>query len=159
VASKEDAGEVARLVNVAFAVEAFFKKGDRTNAEEIRGMMRGGEFLLLEDPPGALAGCVYVQLNGDRGYFGMLSIDPARQGGGLGRRLVEEAERRCRDAGCRHMDIHIVNLREELPPFYRRLGYKDHGTLPFPDADQTTLPCHFIVMTKALSDIAHVESG
>jgi N-acetylglutamate synthase-like GNAT family acetyltransferase len=151
VASIEDAPQVARLVNLAFAVEAFFKTGDRTDADQIRDMMCRGEFLLLEDPPGTLAGCVYVTLHSDRGYFGMLSIDPARQGGGLGRRLVAAAERRCLDAGCRHMDIHIVNLREELPPFYRRLGYAENGTLPFPDADQTSRPCHFIVMTKALS--------
>jgi GNAT superfamily N-acetyltransferase len=151
VATEEDAGRVARLVNLAFAVEAFFKTGDRTSRDQIRDMIRSGAFLLLEESPGDLAGCVYVTLDGDRGYFGMLSIDPARQGRGLGRRLVDAAEQRCRSAGCRHMDIHIVNLREELPPFYRRLGYVEQGTLPFPDAEQSKVPCHFIVMTKALS--------
>jgi GNAT superfamily N-acetyltransferase len=150
VATEADVAAVVRLVNLAFAVEAFFKIGDRTNADEIRAMMGRGEFLLLEDPPGVVAGCVYVTIDGGRGYFGMLSIDPARQGSGLGRRLVEAAERRCLDAGCGHMHIHIVNLREELPPFYRRLGYVETGTLPFPDIERATRPCHFIVMTKAL---------
>ena len=48
------------------------------------------------------------------------------------------------------MDIHIVNLREELPPYYRRLGYVESGTLPFSDPDRASRPCFFIVMTKPL---------
>jgi hypothetical protein len=49
------------------------------------------------------------------------------------------------------MDIHIVNLREELPPYYRRLGYAERGTLPFSAPERASRPCHFIVMTKPLS--------
>jgi hypothetical protein len=49
VASSQDAPPIARLVNAAFAVEAFFKIGDRTSTGEILDMMRTGEFLLLED--------------------------------------------------------------------------------------------------------------
>jgi ribosomal protein S18 acetylase RimI-like enzyme len=150
VATTEDAPALAKLISLAFQVEAFFKIGDRTNADEVRELMRNGEFLILEDPPGTLAGTVYVKVAGDRGYFGMLAIDPALQGKGLGRALVEEAESRCRAAGCRHMDIEVVNLREELPPYYRRLGYVETGTAPFPDMEHASKPCHFIVMRKPL---------
>jgi GNAT superfamily N-acetyltransferase len=80
----------------------------------------------------------------------MLSIDPEHQGRGLARLLIDAVESRSRAAGCPRMKIHIVNLREELPPFYRRLGYVETGTLPFPILEETTRPCHFIVMTKAL---------
>ena len=146
----QEASVLARLINDAFKVEAFFKIGDRTSQDEILQMMDGGEFLVLEDTPGTIAGCVYVSVQGERGYFGMLSIDPSRQGRGLGRQLIDAVEARCRERGCRHIDIHIVNLREELPAFYRRLGYADNGTLPFPDMDRATRACHFLVMTKAL---------
>ena len=149
-ASAADAPGLARLINAAFSVEAFFKIGDRTSTGEVLDMMARGEFLVLEEPPGAMVGCVYLTVTGDRAYFGMLSIDPARQGQGLGRRLIDDVESRGRDRGCRHMDIHIVNLREELPGFYRRLGYVERGTLPFSDTERSTTPCHFIVMTKAL---------
>jgi hypothetical protein len=47
------------------------------------------------------------------------------------------------------MDILIVNLREELPPFYRKRGYVENGTTPFPDVE-TKIPCHFINMAKPL---------
>jgi len=150
VAAEEEAPAIARLISLAFRVEAFFKIGDRTNPDEVRGLMTRGEFLVLEDPPGMPAGCVYLKIEEGRGHFAMLSIDPVKQGKGFGRALVDEAEARCRAAGCRHMDIEVVNLREELPPFYRRLGYVETGTAPFPDMEHSTRPCHFILMTKAL---------
>ena len=93
---------------------------------------------------------MYVKCTGDRAYFGMLSIAPARQRQGLGRELIDAAEARGRERGCRHMDIHIVNLREELPAYYRRLGYVETGTLPFSDADRASRACFFIVMSKPL---------
>jgi hypothetical protein len=48
------------------------------------------------------------------------------------------------------MDLRIVNLREELPPFYRRLGYVETGTAPFPEEIKSKLPCHFVLMSKPL---------
>ena len=75
-----DASALTRLINDAFKVEAFFKIGDRTSVDEVRQMMGGGQFLVLEDPAGTIAGCVYVTFQSERGYFGMLSIEPSRQG-------------------------------------------------------------------------------
>jgi len=150
VAGSADAPSLAALINDAFQVEAFFKIGDRTSADEIVALMHEGEFLVLEQG-GGLAGGIYLACRGDRAYFGMLSIDPPRQRTGLGRRLIEAVEARARDRGCRVMDIHIVNLREELPAYYRRLGYAEEGTLPFSDPARATRPCHFVVMSKALS--------
>jgi len=156
VARTDEAPAVAALVNAAFQVEAFFKRGDRTDAAEIRDLMQRGEFLVLDEPQAAgdsgtgLTACVYVRMNGDRGYFGMLSIGPRFQGRGLGRSTVAAVESYFRARGCQAVDIQVVNLREELPPFYKRLGYATSGTLPFPDDGSSTRPCHFIVMTKRL---------
>ena|SRR5687768_480740 len=156
VARTEEAPAVAALVNAAFQVEAFFKRGNRTDAAEIRDLMQRGEFLVLDEPQAAgdsgtrLTACVYVRMNGDRGYFGMLSIDPRFQGRGFGRSIVAAVESYCRARGCHAVDIQVVNLREELPPFYERLGYVASGTRPFPGDGSATQPCHFIVMTKRL---------
>jgi len=149
-ATADDAPAIAGLVNQAFLVERFFVDGDRTNAAEISRLLENGAFLLAE-AGGRLVACVYVELRGDRGYFGMLSVDPSRQGEGLGRRLVEAAEDRCRSRGCRLMEIHVVDLREELRPFYRRLGYVEVGEEPFPDHERAKRPARFIVMTKPLA--------
>jgi GNAT superfamily N-acetyltransferase len=162
LATLQDAADLARIINDAFIVEAFFKIGDRTSAEEIAALMNaGGEFLVLDNVEpetgtgtgtgtGTLTGCVYLKCTGDRGYFGMLSIAPAQQRQGLGRRLIDAAEARARERNCRVMDIHIVNLREELPPYYRRFGYAETGVLPFSDPGRASRPCFFIVMSKPL---------
>jgi len=149
VATSQDARALAALISLAYRVEDFFKRGDRTDEADVLTRMQKAAFLVLEDDAGALAGTVYVDVRGDVGYFGMLSIDPARQGQGLGSRLIAAAEAHCRDAGCTTMEIEVVNLRTELPPFYHRFGYTESGTRPFPDPAK--LPCHFIVMTKALA--------
>jgi len=151
-ADADDIETIARLINAAFAVERFFIDGDRINVETVRDLFGKGKFLLAEDAPGVrnLAGCVYVELRGERGYLGLLSVEPARQRAGLGRRLAIAAEDYLRAAGCRAVDLSIVNLRPELLPFYRRLGYKETGTAPFPAEKHTKLPCHFITMSKEL---------
>jgi hypothetical protein len=46
----------------------------------------------------------------------------------------------------------VVNLRVELPPFYRGLGYRETGTEAFSSSESPTkLPCHFVCMSKALA--------
>lgn len=147
-ADPEDAAEIARLVNVAFRPERFFIDQDRTNPEKIRALLQKGKFLLVEQA-GALAGCVYVELRGERGYFGLLAVDPALQRRGLGSHLVAAAEEYCRAAG-RFMDLTIVNLRTELPAIYHRLGYTENGTLPFPSDQEANQPCHLVRMSKSL---------
>ena len=146
----DDVEAVARLINAAFVVERVVIEGDRTNPEKVRGLMNTGTFLLAEEVAGLL-GCVYVELRGERSYLGLLSVEPSRQGAGLGRQLVGAAEAYSRVAGCSAIDLRIVSARAELLPFYRRLGYSETGISPFPGDVQTKLPSHFILMTKHLN--------
>lgn len=151
VATAADVPDIVRLVNAAFVVEASFATGDRTHAAEIQRLMGDGEFLIMDDAAGVPVASAYVGRHGDAGYIGMVSVDSRAQGRGLGRAMMAAAEQRCRAAGCRVAEIHVVNLRQELPPFYRRLGYAETGaTVPFPADEVTTIPCHFIVMSKRL---------
>ncbi len=146
-----DAESIVRLVNTAFRPERFFSDADRTNPEKVRALFEKGKFLLAEEA-GVLVACVYVELRGDRGYFGLLAVDPGRQRAGLGSRLVDAAEDYCRAAGCHFMDLTTVNLRKELPGYYRRRGYVENGTLPFPaDHHPPKMPCHLVKMSKSLA--------
>ena len=149
-ASETDAEAIARLVNTAFLVEQFFIERDRTNPATVRSLMQKGKFLLAEDALD-LVGCVYWEVRGERGYFGMLSIDPSRQRSGVGHRLVDAVEKYFRDAGCKFSDLKIVNVRSDLHNLYHRWGYVDSGTAPYDDPTPTKIPVHFIDMSKPLS--------
>ena len=148
-ATEADAPSLTALINLAFQVERFFLDSERLVLAEVLDRLRKG-FFLIEEADGRMAACVYVELRGDRAYLGLLSVDPSLQRAGLGKRLVAVAEEFARAAGSRHMDLNVVNLREELPPFYRKLGYSESGTSPFPSDVYTKLPCHFIQMSKPL---------
>lgn len=152
-ATPADSEAIARLVNDAFRPERSFIDADRTNPSKIRHLFHKGKFLLLGDSGDSAspAGCVYVEIRGDRGYFGLLAVDPAQQRSGIGGRLIAAAEEECRGAGCRYMDLTLVNLRTELPDYYRRFGYCENGTLPFPSDQHTPkIPVHLVQMSKAL---------
>lgn len=149
IAAADDVATLTRLINAAYVVERFFKVGDRIAAAGVLALQGKGTFLLLEQHETPV-GSVYVELRGDRGYIGLLAVDPSLQGGGLGRALMNAAEEYCRANGARHADLRVVNLREELPPFYRHLGYAEFGTEPFSDPEEATRPCHFVLMTKSL---------
>jgi GNAT superfamily N-acetyltransferase len=145
-----DVDALAALINVAFRVEQPFIVGDRTNPDGVRNYMQKGKFLLAEDAAG-LAGCVFIELRGDRGYVGLLGVDPPRQGTGLGRKLMDAAENHLREVGCRAADLRIVSARTPLPAFYRHLGYIETGTAPFAPDVPLKAPCHYILMSKSLS--------
>ena len=145
-----DAANITSVINAAFRIaEAFFVDGPRISQAEVEQLLLKGSFLLAEAED-KLNACVYVELRGERSYLGLLSVNPSCQKSGLGSVLMLEAENYCRERGSRFMDIIIVNLREELPPFYRRRGYVENGTTPFPEDVPTKVPCHFINMTKPL---------
>jgi GNAT superfamily N-acetyltransferase len=147
-ATPDDAEALMRLINAAFVVERSFIDVERVRLNEVRDLQRSGLFLVV----GNMEACVYVELRGDRGYFGLLSVDPARQGNGLGRALVDAAEQYCRDRGCRWIDLRVVSVRHELPPFYRKLGYTECGTEPFESEFPTMKPVHLIKMEKPLTE-------
>jgi ribosomal protein S18 acetylase RimI-like enzyme len=139
----DDVNALVELVNQAYAVEAFFVAGERTSADELVKLYP--QFVVLEHARG-LAAAVYVE---ERGYFGMLSVRPELQGLGLGKRLVGIAEGMCEAAGANQMALRVINLREELPRWYRSLGYREVGTTPYTNR-RVLKACHFIEMTKPL---------
>jgi GNAT superfamily N-acetyltransferase len=150
LALPSEAAVLARVINSAFVVEQFFVDGDRVTVAQVEEYLRKGQFLAVDDE-GVMAGCVYLEPRGERAYLGLLSVDPSRQGGGLGSRLMAAAENHARGAGCRAVDLNVVNVREELPAFYARCGYLQTGTAPFPADTPTKIPCHFVCMSKTLA--------
>jgi ribosomal protein S18 acetylase RimI-like enzyme len=150
---------VTDLVNRAFAVERVFLDSERTSADEIGALIASGCFLVLEYA-GGIGAAVLVQGPGQRAgvppehaYLGMLSVAPELQGMGLGLRLVRVAEAMAEAVGATSMTLQFVSLREELSRWYKSLGYREVGTLPF-QHDRLKQPAHFVQMTKPLAPAA-----
>jgi ribosomal protein S18 acetylase RimI-like enzyme len=142
-AQREDVKRLALLINAAFRVEQPFIEGDRTNPDVVHTYMQKGKFLLAEDSRG-LAGCVYVELRGDRGYLGLLGVDPPRQGTGLGRKLMAAVENYFREAGCRAVDLRIVSSAHPAPGLLSspRLCGNRHCSFRPGRPSQSSVPLH-----------------
>lgn len=154
-AATADIPALTRLVNAAYRVEDFFVSGDRASEPDLRARLArpGAAFLVVDAPSGEAGspqGAVYVLADGTRGYFGPLAVHPQAQGRGIGRALVRAAETWCRSRGCTRLELDIVNLRRELPPFYAALGFESVGEAPFPDPARLRCPAHLILMAKPL---------
>ena len=144
-----DMPAIVDLINRAFAVEKFFKSGERIDDAGVAEMMNSGEFLLLETG-GALIACMFVRITGERAYVGTLAVDPAQQKSGIGRRMMGEAEDYARAHGCEVLDIRIVNVRPELSEIYAKLGFLPTGVESAEVIKTATQPVHFITMSKPL---------
>lgn len=152
-ASHADVTEIVRVVNAAYRVEDFFIRGDRTDVEDIGARLErpGAQVLVVDgDLPGSLAAAVYLEHRADRVWFGLLSVDPPRQGSGLARLLIDAVEADARAAAVPLVEIDVVDLRTELPAFYARLGYVQVGERPFPDPHKLTRPARMLVFRKRL---------
>ena len=149
-------GEASRA---GWTTEADLLEGQRTDPEGLADILADpAQGLLTAWRGGDLVGCTLIADRGEgTGYFGMLSVSPTLQGGGLGRRLVEAAHRTLAERfGARRVRISVFPQRETLITWYERLGYrKTAETLPFPYGDlRFGLPkrddLYFVVMEHEL---------
>ena len=149
-------GESSRA---GWTTEADLLGGQRTDPDDLAAILADPKQALLTAWQGdELVGCVLIADRGEgTGYFGMLSIRPTLQGGGLGRRLVAAAQAAMADRfGARRVRISVLPQRETLIAWYERLGYRSTGeTLPFPYGNpRFGLPkrddLSFVVMERGL---------
>ena len=143
---------------VGWTTEADLLDGRRTGRDDIEAIFaRERSMLLLAEDERGMVACAHVMVEDGAGYFGMFSVDPKLQGGGLGKLVLAEAERIVREAwGCEAMRMTVIDVREELIAFYERRGYRRTGIKkPFPYGDaRFGLPLRddlrFEVLEKAL---------
>jgi ribosomal protein S18 acetylase RimI-like enzyme len=125
-------GEASRA---GWTTEADFLDGQRTDPEELSALVNGSDTrILLAHEAGELVGCVLVRDEDSTAYLGMLSVRPHLQSAGIGRALLDEAERVARtELDKRTMRMRVISLRDSLLAWYERRGYVRTGqTEPFP---------------------------
>ena len=165
-----DLPAIADLVNRAYrgeaaqkgwTTEAHILGGQRTDLETLRTDLAtkpGSTILTLrEDASSQLLACVWVEpMPDDVWLIGMVSVDPERQDGGLGRRLLDAAEAHAGARGGRFGKMTVIEGRDTLIAWYGRRGYAPTGEYePFPyDDPRFGRPkvdgLQFVLLKKAL---------
>jgi ribosomal protein S18 acetylase RimI-like enzyme len=168
LAEAADAAELVQLIQSAYrgeesrqgwTSEADLLEGDRIDLEEVLSLINGhNSVILVLDDGTRIAGCCKIERRANGGaYFGTFAVSPAAQGGGLGRRLMAEAERRAVDIyGAERLEMTVLAQQAALIAWYERLGFRRTGeTIAFPADPKHARPLrddlHFLVLAKQLS--------
>jgi len=60
---------------------------------------------------------------GHRGWINYLAVSPHHRRQGIGRRIMEEAEKRLSAAGCPKINLQVRKTNRAVIQFYERIGY------------------------------------
>lgn len=143
-AGTRDVDVIVALVNSAYrgesskagwTTEADLLGGQRTDAEEVRGLIEAnGSMILLCESGVEVIGTVHLQRAETGAYLGMFTVRPTLQGRGIGSRFMKAAEQAARrEWGATKVMMLVIRRRRELAAFYERRGYRRTGeTEPFP---------------------------
>lgn len=137
-AEKQDAGQIAALVNSAYrgeaskqgwTTEADLLAGLRIDTEEIlRLISRDESILLLCKTETELIGSVHLQKQAEQVCLGMLAVSPPLQGKGIGKQLLLAAELAAQENWAVTKSVmSVISCRNELIAFYERRGYRRTG--------------------------------
>ena len=122
-----------------WTTEADMLDGARIDAHGLQAdIERPRSTVLLAEREGTLVACAHVADEAGKGYFGMFSVDPAQQGSGIGKQVMDAAEAHAaREWGVPVMQMTVIDIRDELIAFYERRGYARTGIKkPFPYGDE-----------------------
>ena len=80
-----------------------------------------------------VVGCVNLQVKpNNKLYLGMLSTYPTLQNNGIGKLLLQEAEKHALQNNCTAITMTVISVRHELIAWYNRHGYVATGAIiPF----------------------------
>lgn len=108
--------------------------GDRMSRASVRRFLRvpSARVWVVDAPPHGLVGALIllVRRNSTTARLYSVVVDPRARGLGLGRRLVQAAERGAREAGCDAVSLEVREDNAAARALYARLGYAERQRLP-----------------------------
>lgn len=146
-AALSDVAAVVRLVESAYrgavsragwTTEADLLDGQRTDEEQVTSLIVDASSRIVLALEGReLVGSMLLASEPRSLYLGMLSVRPTQQTSGIGRGLLEEAERIALAEGlATRIKMTVIAQRTELIAWYERRGYVRTGACePFPYGD------------------------
>ena len=141
-----------------WTTESDLVEGHRTSKWEVsRLITQPDSRVILAHRDDLLIGCCHLRKKKNSCAFGMFAVTPELQRAGVGKQLIQEAERVARDEyRCTQMELTVISVRAELIAWYERRGYLRTGKLrPFPAGNGCTgfapkRELHFELMVKPL---------
>ncbi|MCS6711465.1 GNAT family N-acetyltransferase [Brachybacterium sp. EF45031] len=139
---------------------------DRTSATEVRALLADPRSqLLVAVTDERVVGCCAVHPLDDEPdspvlEFGLFAVDPVRQAGGVGGRLMDAAISWARVQGAPALRLRVLEGRPELEAWYARRGFAPTGRLvPFAGRPGTLVVAgtRMVEMERPLQD-ASVDS-
>lgn len=89
------------------------------------------DLFLVAEADGAIVGTVMAGYDGHRGWINYLGVDPTCQRHGIGRALMDEAERLLRASGCPKINLQVRTANTAAIEFYRQIGFDQDDVVSF----------------------------
>lgn len=148
-ATLADVSEVVDLVQSAYrgdrsragwTTEADLVEGQRIDEPMLSELLARPRTIVLLAEDNGLVACCELAMPDDSttAYFGMLAVRPGLQSAGLGRRVLDEAERTVvAEWNATALQLVTLHVRSEVIAWYERRGFELTGeTRPFPYGDE-----------------------
>lgn len=87
------------------------------------------EWFLVAERERRIVGSIMTGYEGHRGWINYLAVQPDERRRGLGRALMDEAERLLRAAGCPKINLLVRQTNSEVIAFYARLGFTEDAAI------------------------------
>jgi ribosomal protein S18 acetylase RimI-like enzyme len=82
------------------------------------------EWFLVGERDGLIVATCMAGYEGHRGWINYLAVSPGAQRKRIATRMMEEAERLLREAGCPKINLQIRSTNLQVIEFYKSLGFK-----------------------------------
>ncbi|NOU25668.1 MAG: GNAT family N-acetyltransferase [Methylotenera sp.] len=139
-AESTDAPAITMLINSAYrgessragwTTEADILEGLRTSAKDVQLLIESENSMILICLDGNdLLGAICLEKALGAVHLGMFVVNPILQGKGLGKKLLNTAEKLAQQVwDAEKLQMHVITIRYELIAFYERRGYQRTGVL------------------------------
>jgi ribosomal protein S18 acetylase RimI-like enzyme len=93
-------------------------------AKDVRRKLAvAGGLFLVAVMRSQVVGSVMAGYDGHRGWINYLAVEPSMQRAGIGRLLMDEAERRLSAVGCPKINLQVRTTNVSALGFYEAIGY------------------------------------
>jgi ribosomal protein S18 acetylase RimI-like enzyme len=108
-----------------------------------RKMKVNPEWFLVGEINGQVVSTCMVGYEGHRGWINYLAVRPDWQRQGLGKQIMEHAEKMLLDAGCAKINLQIRFTNQGVIRFYESIGYRQDPVVSMCKRLKPDIPCNF----------------